>query len=110
MSNEPYDPIVPSAHYPNAPQTLSDHASVKEMSQLILTEMQQDIDARIEWRLSKQGSGRRDLTSSELGMALGSLAMAIPLSVIALIWASFPGLALVWVGIVLVNLAWSVRR
>jgi hypothetical protein len=88
---------------------LSDSASVRELAQVLLTEMQQDIDVRIDWRLQGKGDQHRGVSQGEVGMALGSLGIAIPLSAIAGAAGGFPGLAFVWIGIVLVNIAWSRR-
>lgn len=87
-----------------------DPSTVSELARLILTEMQHDIDTRIDWRLQQQGGRQKRLSEFDVGMSLGSLGIAIPLSGIAAATAGFAGLLLCWVGIVLVNVAWSQRR
>jgi sulfite exporter TauE/SafE len=81
------------------------------MAQMILMGMQRDIETQIDWRLQQQATTRRrTISNEEIGVILGSLGIAIPLTAIAAASSGFAGILVVWLGLVLVNLAWSQRR
>jgi hypothetical protein len=70
---------------------------------------------RIERRLAeleRRRPAKRDRSRDDKTLALGivSLAVAIPLTAIGVTQAGLVGLVVVWLGIVLVNLAYSQRR
>ena len=74
-------------------------------------EINTQVDARVREQLSPyQRSRGGDDKEMVLGMALGSMGIGVPLTAAAGFFAGFPGIALVWVGIILINLAWSQRR
>jgi hypothetical protein len=64
------------------------------------------IDERVDQRLQKRGSGDR----GTIGLAVFSLAFAIPLTGIAAGTSGLAGLLVVWAGIVAVNFAYALRR
>ena len=84
-----------------------------------VTRISQAIDERVEARLAEirasqssvqpaLKSGRRD--NSQLAVALGSLALAVPLSGIAAGVEHLPGLIVCWAGIAIVNIAHAAYR
>jgi hypothetical protein len=74
-------------------------------------EMQRDIDARIDWSLQQRQPARRGtITGMELGLILGSIGTAIPITAIAAAAAGLAGIIIVWLGLVIINVAWSMRR
>jgi hypothetical protein len=91
-------------------------ASADVLAQNFLGQVQRDIDAQVDRRLKqyleeqrKPASGAQD-KELVLGMALGSMGIGVPLSAIAAYFGGFPGLLVVWIGIILINVAWSQRR
>jgi hypothetical protein len=81
-----------------------------EIAQRILVGMQQGIDAQIDWRLRGGKVDRTKISSEELGLILGSLGLGVPLTALAGAFAGLPAIAVIWIGLVLINLAWAVRR
>ncbi|HVA93011.1 MAG TPA: hypothetical protein VNL71_24590 [Chloroflexota bacterium] len=81
-----------------------------EIAQRILVGMQQGIDAQIDWRLRGGKTDRSKVSGEELGLILGSLGLGVPLTALAGAFAGLPAIAVVWVGLVLINLAWAARR
>jgi hypothetical protein len=71
-----------------------------------------EIDARVDARLA-QTSARPALTSKQLNvlpvMALGSLALGIPISAIAAGEAGLWGLVVAWIAIAAINIGYAVR-
>jgi hypothetical protein len=67
----------------------------------------QAIDERVDERLAKRapGDGR-----GQIGLAVMSLLFAIPLTGVGAGTTGLAGLLVVWVGIVLVNLAYAFKR
>ena len=88
----------------------------REVGQELEPELIDSFVERIERRVKELESSRRpvkrDSGSEEktLALAIVSLAAAIPLTAIGVTQAGLVGLAIVWIGIVLVNLAYSRRR
>jgi hypothetical protein len=66
------------------------------------------IDERVDERLAK--TGRRDSGPGQIGLAVISLVFAIPLTGIGAGTTGLAGLLVVWLGIVLVNLAYAFKR
>jgi hypothetical protein len=81
-----------------------------ELAQKILIGMQQGIEAQIDWRLQKSKSGHGKISQEEIGLILGSMGIGVPLTAISGALAGFPAILVVWIGLVLINLAWAVRR
>jgi hypothetical protein len=81
-----------------------------ELAGLIAMELQRDIDARIDWSLQQRQPARHSINGMELGLILGSVGIAVPLTAIAGSAAGLPGILIVWLGLVLINVAWSIRR
>jgi hypothetical protein len=94
-----------------AAPTPGDDAATERMAQLILMGMQRDIETQIDWRLQQQATTkRRPISNEEIGVILGSMGIAIPLTAIAAASSGFAGILVVWIGLVLINLAWSQRH
>ena len=72
------------------------------------------IDARIDARLSPRNRGRvggvGDADKLAVGLALGSLGIAIPLTAIAAGTVGLVAVIIVWIGIVAVNVAYARGR
>lgn len=92
----------------------ADPAVTEELAKNFLTRVQRDIDEQVDLRVHQQlASGnqrRKPITSEELGLALGSLGIGIPLSGIAGVFGHLPGLITVWVALAIINLSWARRR
>lgn len=71
-----------------------------------------EIDARVDARLA-QATARPALTSKQLNMlpvmALGSIALGIPISAIAAGTTGFWGLLVVWIAIAAINIGYALR-
>lgn len=81
-----------------------------EIAQRILVGMQQGIDAQIDWRLRGGKPDRAKISGEELGLILGSLGLGVPLTALAGAFAGLPAIAVIWIGLVLINIAWAMRR
>ena len=66
------------------------------------------IDERVDQRLKRQGSA--DTGEGTIGLAIVSLVFGIPLTAIGAGTTGLAGLVVVWLGIVLVNFAYALRR
>jgi hypothetical protein len=93
-----------------APQVGGYGQTEDEIAQRILVGMQQGIDAQIDWRLKGGKTGHAKISGEELGLILGSLGLGVPLTALAGAFAGLPAIAVIWIGLVLINLAWAVRR
>jgi hypothetical protein len=89
----------------------------REVGQELEPELIDQFVERIEKRIAETGKPKqpvkRDTTSGDekrLALAIVSLVVAIPLTGIGVTQAGLVGLAIVWIGIVLVNLAYSLRH
>jgi hypothetical protein len=67
----------------------------------------QAIDERVDERLAKRAPGD---SRGQIGLAVMSLLFAIPLTGVGAGTTGLAGLLVVWVGIVLVNLAYAFKR
>ena len=91
----------------------ADPAAAEALAKDFLARVQRDIDEQVDLRVQQQLTTTRKgspLSPQELGLALGSLGIGIPLSAIASIFGHLPGLVLVWGGLIIINVAWSQRR
>jgi hypothetical protein len=88
----------------------------RELGQELEPEIIDSFVERIERRLNELERTRspvkraRDGADKTLAVAIVSLGFAIPLTAIGVTQAGLVGLAIVWIGIVLVNLAYARRR
>lgn len=105
-------------------------AQGEALAQGFLARVQRDIDEQVDLRVQQQLASRSAGPSSppalpvaqqsrsmghkghgeDVGIALGSLVFGIPLSAIAGSAAQLTGIIVVWVGLVIINLAWSQRQ
>ena len=102
------DPRSPA--FPAQPPAGTDPGATQQLAQQILLGMQRDIEAQIDWRLQQASPRGPRLGTLEVGLILGSIGIGVPLTAIAGAAAGLPGLAIVWVAIVLINVAWAARR
>jgi hypothetical protein len=85
--------------------------SSDEIAQRILVGMQQGIDAQIDWRLRAAGKpDRAKISGEELSLILGSIGIGVPLTAISGALAGLPAIIVVWIGLVIINVAWAARR
>jgi len=127
-----YDQPEPGAGMaqPQGPTWAGQQAQGEALAQGFLARVQRDIDEQVDLRVQQQLAARSAMPSAspaplvaqqsrsvdhkgrgeDVGIALGSLVFAIPLSGIAGYAAHLPGIVVVWVGLVIINLAWSQRR
>jgi hypothetical protein len=88
----------------------------REVGQELEPELIDQFVARIEKRIADTARPkqpvRRDTAGDDkrLALAIVSLVVAIPLTAIGVTQAGLVGLAVVWLGIVLVNFAYSLRH
>jgi hypothetical protein len=94
---------------PPAEHTMATGSS-QELAQKILMGMQHDIEAQIDWRLQQRQGKSRSVDQNEIGVILGSVGIGVPLTAIAGAAAGLPAIIVIWVSLVLINLAWARRR
>lgn len=99
---------------PHPPEILAqlpaDAEATQQLAQQILLGMQRDIEAQIDWKLQHSTAGVGRVGTLEVGLILSSIGIGVPLTAIAGAAAGLPGLLVVWLGLVLINVAWSARR
>ena len=102
-----------------AAQETASPASREALAQSFLARVQRDIDEQVDFRVKQQLATSRPTQttassqtpqSAQLAMALGSMGIAIPLTAIAGGIAGLPGIIIVWLGLILINVAWTQRR
>jgi hypothetical protein len=85
-----------------------------ELEPQVIDAFVERIEKRIEERESRVGRRSRkddkDERGAAIGVALGSMAIGIPLTGIAAGTAGLAGLLVCWIGIVLVNVAYALSR
>jgi len=110
---------------PQGPAWAGQQAQGEALAQGFLARVQRDIDEQVDLRVQQQLANRSATPSApsalpvrqqsqsvgqNIAIALGSLVFGIPLSVIAGTVAQLPGIVVVWLGLVIINLAWSQRQ
>ncbi len=99
-----------------AAQQTANPAAAEVLARDFLTRVQRDIDEqvdlRVQQKLAASRVSRRQAIdpATDLPIAICSIVGAIPLTAIAGKVAELPGMALVWAGLVIINVAWSHRR
>lgn len=89
-------------------------ASPDALAQSFLAQMRRDIEIQVDQRVQEQlaqlpkRGGSTDAVM--IPIVLGSLGIGIPLSGVAGVFGGFPGILVVWISLVLINVAWSQRR
>jgi hypothetical protein len=84
-------------------------AATPELAQQILMGMQSDIEAQIDWRFKQRAPKARGLDPSEIGVVLGSIGMAVPLTAIAGAAAGLPGIIAICLMLIIINVVWATR-
>jgi hypothetical protein len=115
MSEPSYSGDRPSRPYNAAPlapgQSADADLSTEDLSQRILMGMQRDIEAQIDWRLRQNAPSKpRTIEPNEIGVILGTIGIGVPLTAIAAASAGIAGIVVIWLALVLINIAWSLRR
>lgn len=97
-----------------AQQAAVDPAAAEQQAQAFLARVQRDIDEqvdlRVQQRLGKVKGNKGGISNQEKELMLGSMGIGIPLTLFAGYFAQLPGIIIVWLAIVLINVAWAQRR
>jgi hypothetical protein len=80
-----------------------------ELIDAFLERVSASIDQRVDERLAERDDGD-DLVPAQIGVALGSIALGIPVTAVAGAYGELPGVIVVWIGIVLVNVFFARSR
>jgi hypothetical protein len=78
-----------------------------------LDRIEKEIDRRVDDRLARKGTGALSSVSDRgmsLAVPLGTIGMAIPITAIASSSAGLAGIAVAWLGIATVNVAYALAR
>ena len=92
--------------------------ATEELARDFLARVQRDIDEQVDRRLQQQlvhwqGANRsdslspRDRAHHAKGVMLGSLGIGVPLTIGAGIFGGIWGIVIVWVGLIIINVAWA---
>lgn len=91
-------------------------ASTEALAQNFLARVQRDIDEQVDLRVQQQLANWKPPSPSrsaqkDMEFMLGSLGISIPLTAIAaFIGGGIWGVAVVWAGIIIINLVWAQRH
>jgi len=114
MNEVSYGGHSPTPEGERGMQPPAEHAAIsgssQELAQQILMGMQHDIEAQIDWRLQQRQGKSRGIDQNEIGVILGSMGIGVPLTAIAGASAGFAGMLVIWVSLVVINVAWARRR
>jgi hypothetical protein len=81
-----------------------------QVVEAFLARVEREIDARVDARLAERRGAERADKNPAAGVALASIGMGIPITAIAGGTSGIPGILIVWIGIVLVNVAHALAR
>lgn len=88
-------------------------AQTEELARTFLARVQRDIDEQVDLRVQQRLSTwkpPRGVSNQEKELMLGSLGIGVPLTLFAGIFGGIWGIIIVWVGLIIINVAWSQRR
>ena len=94
-------------HYAAAP------AQADALARGFLAQVQRDIDEQVDLRVQQQMAAfkpSKRAAQDQKELMLGSLGIGVPLTLFAGIFGGIPGIIVVWIGLVLINVAWAQRR
>jgi hypothetical protein len=80
-----------------------------ELIDAIMGRVSTEIDARVDERLAEYDDGY-DPAPGRIGVAIGSIALGIPVTAVAGSTAELPGVIVAWTGIVAVNVLFARSR
>jgi hypothetical protein len=94
--------------------------ATEELARDFLARMQRDIDEQVDlrvqqqlatWKASNPGTwlSQRDRAQQAKEVMLGSLGIGVPLTIGAGIFGGIWGIVIVWVGLIIINVAWARR-
>jgi hypothetical protein len=103
-----------------AAQQAAGSPATEQLARDFLARMQRDIDEQVDRRLQQQlvtwqGANRsnslspRDRAQQAKEVMLGSLGIGVPLTIGAGIFGGIWGIVMVWVGLIIINVAWARR-
>ncbi len=81
----------------------------QELIDAFMERVSAEIDARVDQRLAEQEDDY-DPMPGQIGVAIGSIALGIPVTAVAGSTAELPGVVVAWIGIVLVNVLFARSR
>ena len=82
----------------------------QELIDTFMEKVSAEIDARVDQRLAEQDDEDYGYDPGRIGVAIGSIALGIPVTAVAGSYAELPGVVVAWIGIVLVNVAYARSR
>ena len=98
-------------------QHVADPAATEELARNFLARVQRDVDEQVDlrvqqqlatWQGAKGPSKKQREHATEL--MLGSLGIGVPLTLFAGIFGGIWGIVVVWIGLVIINVAWARRH
>jgi hypothetical protein len=103
-----------------AAQQAAGAPATEEVARDFLARVQRDIDEQVDlrvqqqlaaWMATKLGTGLspRDRAQQAKEVMLGSLGIGVPLTIGAGIFGGIWGIVIVWVGLIILNVAWARR-
>ena len=103
-----------------AAQQAAGPSSADALAQSFLARVQRDIDEQVDLRVQQQLAtwktanprtwlSQRDRAQQAKEVMLGSLGIGVPLTLFAGIFGGIWGIVIVWVGLVIINVAWARR-
>ena len=82
----------------------------QELIDAFMERVSAEIDARVDQRLAEQEDDDDYPVPGQIGVAIGSIALGIPVTAVAGSTAELPGVVVAWIGIVLVNVLFARSR
>ncbi len=103
-----------------AAQQAAGPSSADALAQRFLARVQRDIDEQVDlrvqqqlatWKAANPGTwlSQRDRAQQAKEVMLGSLGIGVPLTIGAGIFGGIWGIVIVWVGLIIINVAWARR-
>jgi hypothetical protein len=81
----------------------------QELIDAFMERVSAEIDARVDQRLEEQDVDY-DPAPGQIGVAIGSIALGIPVTAVAGSTAELPGVVVAWIGIIAVNVLYARSR
>jgi hypothetical protein len=78
-----------------------------EIVEAFLERVGKAIDARVDERVAEYEADDEVDWSGAIGVAIGSIALGIPVTAVAGSYGGVPGIVVAWIGIVVVNIAYG---
>lgn len=82
----------------------------QELIDTFMEKVSAEIDARVDERLAEQDDEEYGYDPGQIGVAIGSIALGIPVTAVAGSTAELPGIVVAWIGIIVVNVLYARSR